>query len=152
VGVPEEERKPLHNHVPFASPFLRAEHGMSLDEYCEQAALGNYWQGALTDRCYVAPTQAFVLPDGSQHWCGAHAIRRPLPLGNVQDATLRENIRANIGPLSECPNAFCTGCAGATCVINQAALRNLRKQVAEWSQEHSATTGLAFDCVCLPGR
>jgi len=55
---------------------------MSLDEYCEQAARGNYWQGALTERCYVAPTQAFVLPDGSQHWCGAHAIRRPGPLGN----------------------------------------------------------------------
>jgi len=52
----------------------------------------------------------------------------------VRDAALRENIRANIGRLAEHPNAFFTGCAGATCVINQAALRNLRKQVAEWSQ------------------
>ncbi len=132
IGVTEDERETLDQHVPFASPFLRAEHGMTLDEYCEQAAQGNYWQGALTDRCYVAPTQAFVLPDGSQHWCGAHAIRRPPPLGNVQSATLRENIRANMGRWPEYPNAFCAGCAGATCVINQATLRNLKKQVAEW--------------------
>ena len=105
----------------------------------EQAARGEYWQGALTDRCYVAPTQAFVLPDGSQHWCGAHAIRRPRPLGRVPGATLRENIRANIRRLADHPNAFCTGCAGATCVINQAALRNLKKQVAEWLQAEAPT-------------
>jgi len=138
VGVPEDARKPLAGHVPFASPFLRADHRMSLDEYCERAAQGEYWQGALMERCYVAPTQAFVLPDGSQHWCGAHAIRRPPPLGNVQGSTLRDNIRASLGRLAEYPNAFCTGCAGATCVINQAAERNLRNQVAEWLQERNA--------------
>ncbi len=135
VGVPEADRKPLAAHVPYASPFLRADHAMSLDEYCEQAARGNYWQGALTERCYVAPTQAFVLPDGSQHWCGAHAIRRPRPLGNVQQSGLRESIRANLGRLAECPNQFCTGCAGATCVINQGTRRDLTSQVAEWLKE-----------------
>ncbi len=138
VGIPQDERQPLAAHVPFANPFLRADHRMSLDEYCERAALGNYWQGALTERCYVGPTQAFVLPDGSQHWCGAHAIRRPPPLGNVQHSTLRDNIRSNIGRLAEYPNAFCTGCAGATCVINQGTLRSLRKQVAEWLHESDA--------------
>jgi len=136
VDVPEAERKPLTRHVPFANPFLRADQRMSLDEYCEEAARGNYWQGALAERCYVAPSQAFVLPDGSQHWCGAHAIRRPRPLGNVKGSTLRENICANIGRLAEYPNAFCTGCAGATCVINQGTERKLRDQVAEWLGEH----------------
>jgi len=135
VGVPEPDRKPLAGHVPFASPFLRADHGMSLEEYCEQAAKGQYWQGALMERCYVGPTQAFVLPDGSQHWCGAHAIRRPEPLGNVLGSTLRENIRANLGRLAEYPNAFCGSCAGATCVINQGTERSHRAQVAEWLQE-----------------
>jgi hypothetical protein len=133
ISIPEDERKPLAQSVPFASPYLRVTHEMSLDEYCERAAQGNYWGDALTDQCYVAPTQAFVLPDGSQHWCGAHAIRRPQPLGNVQESTLRENIRANIKRLlTEYPNDFCTSCAGATCAINQAALHNLKNQVAEW--------------------
>ncbi|MHC4982468.1 MAG: radical SAM protein [Planctomycetota bacterium] len=140
AGVPAKERVLLSRSLAFANPFLRVEHGMSLDEYCEQAAQGNYWQGALTDRCYVGPTQAFVLPDGSQHWCGAHAIRRPPPLGNVQGSTLRGNIRANIGRWAEYPNDYCTGCAGATCVINQAALRNLKKQVAEWLGEHDSSS------------
>jgi MoaA/NifB/PqqE/SkfB family radical SAM enzyme len=141
VGVAEAERKALSRHVPFASPYLRAEHRMSLDEYCRQAARGSYWQGALMERCYVAPTQAFVLPDGSQHWCGAHAIRRPRPLGNVQGASLRDNIRASIGRLAECPNQFCSSCAGATCVINQGTERTLRSQVAEWLKEHGRSMG-----------
>lgn len=137
-GVRPEERKSLADHVPFASPFLRADHGMGLDEYCRLAARGEYWQGALGRRCYVAPTQAFVLPDGSQHWCGAHAIRRPPALGNVMRTGLRDNIRANLSRLMECPNSFCTGCAGATCVINQAADRNLRSQVRTWRQQRDA--------------
>ena len=132
VGVVRDEIESLLWLAPFGSPFLRAEHGMTLDEYCEHAARGEYWQGALTNRCYVAPTQAFVLPDGSQHWCGAHAIRRPPPLGKVQGSTLRDNIRGNIRRLAECPNDYCSSCAGATCVINQAAQRNLKKQIAKW--------------------
>jgi len=91
------------------------------------------------DRCFVAPTQAFVLPDGSQHWCGAHAIRRPTPLGNVLGSTLRDNIRANMPQWGKHPNESCTGCAGATCVINQAARRNLQKQIAEWAEEGVGT-------------
>lgn len=132
VGVPKEERKSLAAWVPFANPFLRVDHRMGLDEYCEQAAEGIYWQGALTERCYVAPTQAFVLSDGSQHWCGAHAIKRPPPLGNVREATVRENIRRNIKRLAELPNAACTNCAGATCVINQAVERILSDRIGEW--------------------
>ena len=82
----------------------------------------------------MAPTQAFVLPDGSQHWCGAHAIRRPAPLGNVLESGLRENIRSAVSGFSAYPNEWCTGCAGATCAINQAAERNLVARVREWAQ------------------
>ena len=130
--MPAEERLPLASAFPFANPYLRVEHGIDLDEYCARAGRGEYWQGALAERCYVSPTQAYVLPDGSQHWCGALAIRRPTPLGNVMESGIRENIRANISRLAEHPNEFCTGCAGATCAINQAAERNLRRQVADW--------------------
>lgn len=140
VGVPQEERKALDAQVPFANPFKRVSHQMTLDEYCEQAARGIYWQGALTERCYVAPSQAFILPDGSQHWCGAHAIRRPPPLGNVREASVRENVRRNLKHLSELPTAACVNCAGATCVINQAIERNLSSQVAEWLKESASSS------------
>jgi len=132
AAVPEKDRKALADHVPFANPFRRVDHRISLDEYCERAAQGDYWQSALGRRCYVAPSQAFVLPDGSQHWCGAHAIRRPPPLGSVLDAGLRENIRGNLGRLAELPIECCSGCAGATCVINQTMEGRLRAQIAEW--------------------
>jgi MoaA/NifB/PqqE/SkfB family radical SAM enzyme len=132
TGVPAGERRPLEEAVPFASPYRRARHELTLDEYCEQAADGEYWQGALTDRCYVSPTQAFVLPDGSQHWCGAHAIGRPDPIGDVRTRSLRENIRAAMDDWGELPDERCHGCAGATCAINQAARRNLRAQISDW--------------------
>lgn len=138
IGVPENERKSLMAQVPFANPFLRVDHRMSLDEYCEQAAKGMNWQGALLERCYVAPSQAFVLSDGSQHWCGAHAIRRPKPLGNVLDAPIRENIRFNLKRLAELPNDFCRNCAGATCAINQAIERILSGQIAEMLQKKAS--------------
>jgi MoaA/NifB/PqqE/SkfB family radical SAM enzyme len=135
IGIPAEERKPLVDQVPFANPYQRVNHQMSLDEYCDQAACGVYWQGALTERCYVAPSQAYVLPDGSQHWCGAHAIRRPSPLGNVGEATLRDNIRRNLDRLGDLPGPVCSNCAGATCVINQAIERSLRNEVTALLKE-----------------
>ncbi|MFN4179291.1 MAG: radical SAM protein, partial [Armatimonadota bacterium] len=129
VGVPANERKSLTEWAPFANPFLRVSHRGGLDEYCEQAAKGIYWSTALTKRCYVAPTQAFILPDGSQHWCGAHAIRRPIPLGDVRDGGVRANIRRNVSRLRQLPNEFCVNCAGATCAINQSVERILSEQI-----------------------
>lgn len=131
VGVPAEERDTLVAHIPFANPYLRVEHGMSLEEYCAQAARGVYWQGALAARCYVAPTQAYVLPDGSQHWCGAHAVRRPPPLGNVLEAPLRENMRRRIMQLMALPGPDCINCAGATCAINQSVARSVGALAAD---------------------
>ena len=65
---------------------------------------------------------------------------RPPPLGNVTETTIRDNIRSNISRLADYPNDSCTGCAGATCVINQAAERNLRNQVTEWLQGRGAVS------------
>ena len=136
ADVPAAEQRPLTGSLGVAaSPYLRVDHRMDLDEYCRHAARGEYWGGALSQRCLVAGCQAFILPDGSQHWCGGHAIARPVPLGNVRDAAIRETIRANISRLAECPNEFCTGCAGATCVINQVSQRQLQDQIRQWLQQ-----------------
>lgn len=130
IGVPSTDLVPLEAHVPFANPFRRVEHGMSLEEYCRMASQGEYWQGALSRSCWVAPSQAYVLPDGSQHWCGAHAIQRPEPIGNVLEHGLRENIRSSMARLDGLPNVSCRSCAGATCVINQATWRTLCEHAA----------------------
>lgn len=141
IGVPKDDKTTLTGHVPFANPFQRVNHQMTIDEYCDQASRGIYWEGALTEHCHIVPSQAFILPDGSQHWCGAHAVRRPTPLGNVRDATIRENIRRNLKRLAELPNEFCPNCAGATCVINQMIENNLNNQIAEWVKEAAPSTG-----------
>lgn len=141
AGAADADREPLADAFPFLSPWHRAKHEMDLDEYCAAAARGSYWQGALGPRCHVAPTQAFVLPDGTQHWCGAHAIGRPRSLGKVGEpgnGTIRGNIRHNAGRLRDLPNETCSGCAGATCAINQSTERALRRQVREWLDESPA--------------
>ncbi|MGQ9462962.1 MAG: radical SAM protein [Candidatus Fervidibacter sp.] len=129
LGIPANERKSLTEWLPFSNPFLRVNHKGGLDKYCEHASKGIYWATALTKRCYVAPTQSFILPDGSQHWCGAHAVRRPPALGDVRQGGVRANIRRNIAKLKELPNEFCVNCAGATCAINQSVERLLSEQV-----------------------
>lgn len=129
IGILANERKSLTEWAPFANPFLRVSHKGGLDKYCEHASKGIYWATALTKRCYVAPTQSFILPDGSQHWCGAHAIRRPTALGNIRQGGVRANIRRNIAKLKELPNEFCVNCAGATCAINQSVERLLSEKV-----------------------
>ena len=135
VGILEADHKSLERQMPFANPFRRVDHRMTLDEYCEEAARGVYWRSALASHCYLGPSQAFVLPDGSQHWCGGHAIRRPAPIGNVLDASLRQNIRQSAARLAALPTNECTGCAGATCVINQSIETTLVGRVTEWLNE-----------------
>jgi hypothetical protein len=130
LGIGAEKRTTLAGHVPYANPYLRVQHHVSLDEYCARAAEGSYWQGALTDRCYLAPGQAFVLPDGSQQWCGAHAIRRPPPIGNVLDSGLRANIRAAADLTTSLPFGPCASCAGATCAMNQSIEASLTEHAA----------------------
>ena len=114
---------------------------MSLDEYCELAATGVYWQGALMDRCYVAPTQAFVLPDGSLHWCGAHAIRRPRPLANVLQNGLRETIRANLGPPGRVPQR----------VLHELRRRHLRHQPGHRARPEGAARHVVEGVRALDG-
>jgi hypothetical protein len=129
LEIPAGNRKSIESFAPFASPYHRVHHDMPLERYCDLAGDGTYWQGALADRCYLAPTQAYVLPDGSQHWCGGHAIRRPDPMGSVLNAPLRETIRRCAPRLSSLPGPACAGCAGATCVINQSMRNELQQKV-----------------------
>jgi len=135
IGAPQEGRKTLAEHIPFANPFRRVEHRGDLDEYCRRAADGVYWRDALTEKCRLIPTQAYILPDGSQHWCGSHAIQRPEPIGNVLTSSLRENIRRNLDNIAQLPGRYCDNCAGATCVINQMIERKLTEKVRELKGE-----------------
>lgn len=130
--VPGDQRKPLAEKVPFLSPYHRVEQRGDLREWAESAAQGLPARLALTERCYVAPTQSFLLPDGSQHWCGGHATSRPEPLGNVREASVTENLRRAVGRVRCLPGPHCSTCAGATQAINRSVERALRQTVQEW--------------------
>jgi sulfatase maturation enzyme AslB (radical SAM superfamily) len=131
-NVPEDKRGPLERKTPFMSPYHRVQQHGSLEEWAERAARGLPSSCALVYRCYVAPTQCFVLPNGDQYWCGGHTVSRPGPVGSVLGTTVPENIRRSISQMACVPSAYCQSCAGATLAINQSVEGQLRGIVKEW--------------------
>ncbi len=131
-SVPEDKRGALHEKIPFLSPYHRVSHRGSLEEWAEYAAEGRPGALAITERCYVCPTQGFVLPDGSQYWCGGHAISRPAPVDNILERGFRDALRGSIGQVAALPSSFCSTCPGATLAINQSVEASLRRTVREW--------------------
>lgn len=135
-GIPENERLGL-GFYGFHTPYFRGVRIKgSLDDYVKLAAEGIYSKLGLADRCYVAPTQSFLLPDGSQHWCGAHTISRPYAIGNINETNLFDNIRGNIFRLADLPDEYyCRNCPAATLAINQNVENMLNKKIDEWLGE-----------------
>jgi hypothetical protein len=130
--LPADKRKPLHEQVPFMSAYHRVKQRGDLVAWAERAAEGLPAYLAITERCYVGPTQAFLLPNGAQYWCGGHAISRPEAMGNVLQHSVQENIRRSLPRLSELPAEHCRTCPGACQAINQSVEGNLRGKIAEW--------------------
>lgn len=135
IETPPDKRRLLKDHFFFTSSYFRVAHRGSLDDYIENSTKGIYSELALIDRCYVAPTQAFLLPNGDQHWCGAHVNSHPKPLGNVQNRGICENIISNVNGLEEFPSQYCRNCATATLAINQSVQRSLNKLIDEWEKQ-----------------
>jgi hypothetical protein len=131
-GVAEDQRRHLHESVPFMSPYHRAEHRGGLEAWARWAADGMPAALALRERCYVAPTQAFVLPDGSQYWCGGHTVSRPEPVGTTLSSGIADNVRASVRQMREMPSPACQSCAGATQAINQIVEASLRGTIRGW--------------------
>lgn len=133
--IPSEQRKTLVGQMPFLSPYHRVQQRGELAEWAEYAAQGLPGALAISPRCYVAPTQSFVLPDGTQYWCGGHAISRPQPLGNVRERSVCENLRLGLRHWAALPIAECRTCPGATLAINQIVENRLRETLREWIKE-----------------
>lgn len=132
-NVKEDQRKPLEQQMPFLSPYHRVAQRGELAEWAQRAGDGRPGALALSPRCYVAPTQGFVLPDGSQYWCGGHAISRPEPVGNIFERDVCANIRGGLQQVRALPVEQCRNCPGATLVINQTVEGRLRQAIQEWT-------------------
>ncbi len=128
-GVPAEDRVAFSDWAFFASAWFRVRQQGGLDDYAEAAAAGDYARLALGPRCHIVPTQAFVLPDGSQYWCGAHYVSRPEPVGNVLHSGVMANIRGALGQVERLPGPHCRNCATATLFLNQGIEAALAKKV-----------------------
>jgi len=138
--VPIAERRALHESVPFMSPYHRVEHRGGLTDWAVRAADGRPAALSLRERCYVAPTQAFVLPDGSQYWCGGHTVSRPEVVGTTLSRSIAENIRCSVRQMAEVPSASCQSCAGATQAINQIVEGRLRDTIRGWLNPSEGAT------------
>ena len=142
-GSADKDRGPLHARVPFLSPYHRVRQDGDLAGWAARAADGRPGALAMAARCYVAPTQGFILPNGEQHWCGGHATSRPEPVGNTLHRSVRESIMASLPAVRCLPGEHCHTCAGATLAINQTVESRLKEALAGWlhpEQEQGAGT------------
>lgn len=135
IGVPSDERVDFDNWAFFTSAYKRVRHAGSLAEYARACEAGEYGRLALSGRCRIVPSQAFILPDGSQYWCGAHSVARPTPVGNVLESGLVANIAHSIGDLNHLPGSHCRNCATATLYLNQAIEQALSARISAWIEE-----------------
>jgi len=128
LGVPKGKRGVLFGY--FSNPFLRVSHEGGLDAYVRASSESHYAKLALAQHCYVAPTQATFTPNGYQYRCGSHAVRRVLPVGNIGERGVFDNIREGISDLDELPREEdCYGCALATLWINQSVESKLKERL-----------------------
>lgn len=118
-GIPEDQRIGYNDYAFFANPYLRVQYAGTLRDYAEAAAEGRPSTLGLGQRCLVAPTQAFFLPDGTRHLCGGHAVTRPDFAGPA--------------PIPD-PSA-CRACPVATLFLNQGAEAALQEQARQWIVE-----------------
>jgi len=137
IGVPVGERVDFDNWAFFTSAYKRVRHAGSLADYAQASEDGEYGRLALGRRCYIVPSQAFVLPDGSQYWCGAHSVARPEPVGNVLRSGLVTNIAHSISSVDRLPGPHCRNCATATLYLNQAIEAALLARISTWIEEAS---------------
>ena len=131
-GIADDQRRRLHESVPFMSPYHRAEQRGGLADWARWAADGMPAALSLRERCYVAPTQAFVLPDGTHYWCGGHTVSRPAPVGCALSRGIADSIRSSVGQMAEVPSPYCQSCAGATQAIDQIVEARLLQAVRSW--------------------
>lgn len=132
AGIPEGERLPVER-----APLITSQYG-DVEEYALRAAEGIHSELGLGERCYIAPTQAFLRSDGGQHWCGAHVNYRGPLLGFVQERGLKGNIRANMADFARYPNEYCRNCARATVVVNGLIEGMLKRKIEEWQGQGEA--------------
>ncbi|MGQ9524282.1 MAG: radical SAM/SPASM domain-containing protein [Armatimonadota bacterium] len=135
IGVPASERIDFDNWAFFTSAYKRVRHGGTLADYARACEDGQYGRLALGRKCYIVPSQAFVLPDGNQYWCGAHTVARPDPVGNVLRSGLVANIARKIKEIGRLPGPHCRNCATATLYLNQAIEAALLGRIAMWIKE-----------------
>jgi MoaA/NifB/PqqE/SkfB family radical SAM enzyme len=142
-SVAPDKRKTLQAAMPFLSPYHRVTQRGELSEWAQRAGEGRPSDLALSRRCYVAPTQGFLLPNGTQYWCGGHAIARPEPVGSILEHDLVENIRRALPQVAELPAPHCRNCPGATLAINQTVENRLRQAIQEWLNPEQAPAAAA---------
>lgn len=83
-------------------------------------------------KCYIAPTQIYVMPNGDCYACGCHADIKIAPiLGNIYNDSVREIQKRNLSFLNnELPHKdYCVKCSRSTQNINSMIEKKLKAHV-----------------------
>ena len=132
-NISSDKRTTLQEICFFANPFTRVDFNAPIEEIIDDFSQGQYSSHALVKKCYSAPTQAYILPNGDVFPCGSVSDNTDSqPLGNINEKSLKEIIHDNIDDLmsnfgNNCSS--CKRCYGSTLAINQHIETGLREKI-----------------------
>ena len=118
--VPRNKRTDLSQLCFFANPFTRVKHNQNIKEVIKNFVRGDYANTSLSEECYTAPTQAYVLANGDVYQCGSLSDSESKPIGNILETnSVKEIVKSDFNnPLGK-KNPHCVSCYGCTLNINQ---------------------------------
>jgi len=131
--IPERYRVPLADVCFFTNPF-KQRGKRTIENILEEFSEGEYSAGRVSEKCYAAPTQAYIAADGNVYPCGPMCdTGKAPPMGNILAEPLRGIIQKNLSYLESQigeKNPNCDKCCGSAMQINYQVEKRI-KEIAE---------------------
>ncbi|MBS3094340.1 radical SAM protein [Candidatus Pacearchaeota archaeon] len=128
--IPERYHVSLADVCFFTNPF-KQRGKRTVEDILEEFSDGEYSAGRVSEKCYAAPTQAYVAADGNVYPCGpmCNTGKAP-PMGNVLreplDKILKRSLAYSESELGA-KNPNCDKCGGSVIQINYQVEEQIRK-------------------------
>ncbi len=94
----------------FANPLDSDMYKGSREEVLGDFVNQNYARHTNRFKCYTAPTQLYILPNGDAYPCTHHAENQTHSIGNIFSDSFAKLIQKNLSYLNCLPNEFCEKC------------------------------------------
>lgn len=121
----------MFKYFSFANPLNKDMYTGDIKEVINDFTEQKYNRHAKRLKCYTAPTQIYVLPNGDAYPCTQHAENQTHPLGNILTDSFETIIKNNLHYLNCLPNEMCQKCPLSAVKLNVKIEEGLKAYIQE---------------------